>query len=317
MSLTKEQILYYIENPLELNNETLDDLKVILEEFPYFQTAHLLYTSNMLHEKSSGFEGQLKFAAAHVNDRTVLYHLLNDYEILKEKKSNANAGLEKTTVDNNRANTEVDYGEGDLIELADDSQMKVEDNEEVNIAERADVLPEESRMDFPIGDIIEQSAYKLEESKPEKSKSLLSLIKEINNRSGERRFSFENKPSGFEEKKMEAYQLPDEPADEDTKVSQGKTELKKRNKSELIDRFVSDKPVISPLDPKIENSYDLSESSTKYDDEFMTETLVRIYVKQGYYKKAINAFKKLSLKYPEKSTYFAEQIEEVRKLLNK
>jgi len=40
-------------------------------------------------------------------------------------------------------------------------------------------------------------------------------------------------------------------------------------------------------------------------------------VKQGLYQKAITAFQKLSLKYPEKSVYFARQIEEVTNLLNK
>ncbi len=49
---------------------------------------------------------------------------------------------------------------------------------------------------------------------------------------------------------------------------------------------------------------------------FVTETLAKIYLKQGMYKQAILAYEKLSLKYPEKNIYFAAQIEEVKKLMN-
>ncbi len=50
--------------------------------------------------------------------------------------------------------------------------------------------------------------------------------------------------------------------------------------------------------------------------EFVTETLAKIYLRQGMYKQAILAYEKLSLKYPEKNTYFAGQIEEVKKLIH-
>ncbi|RKD91537.1 hypothetical protein [Mangrovibacterium diazotrophicum] len=50
--------------------------------------------------------------------------------------------------------------------------------------------------------------------------------------------------------------------------------------------------------------------------EFVTETLAKIYMRQGMYKQAILAYEKLSLKYPEKNIYFAGQIDEVKKLMN-
>jgi len=48
-------------------------------------------------------------------------------------------------------------------------------------------------------------------------------------------------------------------------------------------------------------------------DELITETLARLYWRQNKKEKAIAAFKKLALKFPEKSTYFASQIEQISK----
>jgi hypothetical protein len=46
----------------------------------------------------------------------------------------------------------------------------------------------------------------------------------------------------------------------------------------------------------------------------MTETLAHVYLEQKKYTKAITAFRILSLKYPKKSSFFANQIEEIENL---
>ncbi len=51
------------------------------------------------------------------------------------------------------------------------------------------------------------------------------------------------------------------------------------------------------------------------DDTFFTESLAKIYIKQRRYEKALEIIKKLSLKYPEKNIYFADQIRFLEKLI--
>ncbi|WP_303920449.1 tetratricopeptide repeat protein [Draconibacterium sediminis] len=60
----------------------------------------------------------------------------------------------------------------------------------------------------------------------------------------------------------------------------------------------------------------LVEQSVKEDEELVTETLASIYFQQKNFDKALDAYKKLSLKYPEKSVYFAGRIEEIELLKN-
>ena len=50
-------------------------------------------------------------------------------------------------------------------------------------------------------------------------------------------------------------------------------------------------------------------------EDYMTETLAKIYVKQEKYKEAMKAYKILSLKYPEKISLFANQIKDLKKKL--
>ena len=83
----------------------------------------------------------------------------------------------------------------------------------------------------------------------------------------------------------------------------------------LIDNFLQSNTRIVPKETHEENE-DISKQSIEEDNDLITETLVRIYIKQGYYFKAIMAYEKLSLKYPEKSIYFANQIKKIKQIIN-
>ena len=86
--------------------------------------------------------------------------------------------------------------------------------------------------------------------------------------------------------------------------------------ADLIDRFIRTSPSIERLSPDdLQPVKDLSAESTEEHGKFITETLAKIYINQGYYSRAINIYERLSLQYPEKSAYFASRIEKIKDLI--
>lgn len=94
------------------------------------------------------------------------------------------------------------------------------------------------------------------------------------------------------------------------KLETGKP-LKKKDQKDPIDLFLEKSPSISS--PRIdfgnsEPQPDLSAHSTSLNEEIITENMALIYLKQKNYSRALDIYKKLELKFPEKSAYFAALI---------
>ena len=85
-----------------------------------------------------------------------------------------------------------------------------------------------------------------------------------------------------------------------------------KKKYDRIDKFIASNPKIVPTEQN--TVIDISKSSRIDHNELMTETLARVYLEQKKYKNAIQAYKILILKYPEKSSFFADRIKAVEKL---
>lgn len=101
------------------------------------------------------------------------------------------------------------------------------------------------------------------------------------------------------------------------------SEIPKLRGHELIDGFIerSEGETSIRLQPAANNETLLVEEEGEAhheedeDDSCFTETLAKIYVKQHRYSKALEIIKKLSLKYPKKNAYFADQIRFLEKLI--
>ncbi|MWB95226.1 hypothetical protein GON26_12715 [Flavobacterium sp. GA093] len=86
----------------------------------------------------------------------------------------------------------------------------------------------------------------------------------------------------------------------------------KKKKAEIIDKFIETNPKISPIksgSPTVNVHFDINKEENSY---LMTETLARVYLEQKKYTKAIQAYEILILKYPEKISFFADRISDIK-----
>ncbi len=261
MSISRDQLIQFVEKPSILKEQTVTDLKEIVEEYPYFQTAQLLYTYNLYTQSNFRFAGYLKTCAIYANDRAVLYQLLNP-TILPSKTPELTTTSETTDSENSS-----------LFELTEENQI--------------------TEAEFPL---------------------LLSLHPTQDESADFDLLSFEQPDSYYQLEEITL--IPDTI---DSNVQPETIEPKVEEKIDLIDRFIKVNPSIQPRKENIpiRNEETALKDALEYEnDEYITETLSRIYLKQGHYQKAIDSFNRLSLKFPEKSVYFAQQIEEIKKSLN-
>ena len=98
------------------------------------------------------------------------------------------------------------------------------------------------------------------------------------------------------------------------KIGQNKeetTEIPTNSKEKLIEEFIVKEPKISKL--KEDSDFVVKEKSDNI-SHLMTETLANLYLEQRLYSKAIKAFEILIEKHPDKKSYFAEKIDQIKEL---
>lgn len=90
----------------------------------------------------------------------------------------------------------------------------------------------------------------------------------------------------------------------------------RRREQLIIEKFIKEEPQIRPQSSDKLDNENKAKKSSEDRDELVSETLAAIYSDQMLYHKAISSYKKLMLKFPQKSVYFAGKIEQLEKKIN-
>ncbi|HBC79700.1 MAG TPA: hypothetical protein DCZ51_13795 [Bacteroidales bacterium] len=329
-----------------VDRQVLAELNELVNIFPYFQTAHLLLLKGLKDNSDIRFENQLRNSAIHIADREVLFNLIkiepvrfeNEIfeeqqekpvipELIKEEIKIGEAPTEESRIPEPIINEEAVRGdiEQTVIESARNSEdliieieRDLEQKREEDQSESTDKLLERTIMgsfepetDEPDIDEPLRGALVIDEVPDEAEEKVFYMDPGFSVPVSEEKLVSDGAVTTSESEKPvpDVVITPAEPGKPDVN-------LNKQAQTDLIDKFISLNPRIEPRMDKTEHPVvDLSTPHLEEKGGLVTETLARIYVNQGYYSKAIEIYEKLSLKFPEKSGYFATQIEKIKAII--
>jgi tetratricopeptide (TPR) repeat protein len=265
---------FLINKPDAINEKQTESLSHVLEEFPYFQSARALRLKGLYNQNSFKYNYALKVTAAHTTDRTVLFDFITSDTFTAIQKG---------------------YYDKKVLELLD---INVIDSEVIDSQEKQEIK-----------DTLEAS--------------ILTSIKEANaEETAEIKIVAEKleigKPLDFKTNEQHSFQewlqlsriqpIVREKESVTTSVTLNETQKKKL---ELIDKFIETNPKIPAVKQGTSTStaFDLNKEDHSM---LMTETLAKVYLEQKKYQKAIQAYEILILKYPEKISFFADRISDIK-----
>ena len=318
-----------INKPDAIHDKQTEVLEKIAQEFPYFQSARALYLKGLYNQSSFKYNYALKITAAHTTDRSVLFDFITSdnftaiqkglydqkvAEILEIPVTESEIVPAKLEV---RENTIEQSIAASIKEAAPAVETDVEIlTEEIHPEE---ILPQEAiqTQEIPqeITDVIAEENHG-DTSDSELPAQKLEIGKPLPFSLGERH-SFQEwlqlskiKPIVREEENTASASDTTEPEQETT----SEVNFEKQKKNDLIDRFIETSPKIPPVKHDTGIPPVFYESSKADNSFLMTETLARVYLEQKKYQKAIQAYEILILKYPEKSSFFADRILDIKNL---
>ena len=299
---------YILQNPQSLKEEQVMEIKSIIDEFPYFQPARALYLKALKNRQSFKYNQELKKTAAYTTDRSILFDYITSEVFLQNQISEQ--------IKQNFEHVK-DFEVKDAEDISVDKSVTIDDRLREQIQESKEVLdPQLFERKVEVSKVAD-----FKDSKQKPDASLLEF--DTNNIEPLPEETLElGKPFDFDKNERHSFNewlkiTSFKPIQrEDEKPKDDQQQLSRKKKFELIDQFIVKNPKIKPSKSSPENK-DIASSRMIQPEALMTETLARIYVEQKNYKKAIQSYKILSLKYPEKSGFFADQIKAIKKLQDK
>jgi len=273
----------------------MEKLQELKKQFPFFQSAHMLLTLVSKKYDSGIYQETLRKTAISIPNRARLHNLLHSPEALKEES------IKNKT-------SEIEHLKA--IELHSDKSQPSEE-------ELTRQVEKEVEKDI-ITAFVEKEVLKTHDwYKPkEKKETKKSVDKKEEINSG----SFTDWLQALKKiDRVEEVEKKQEVEEEESRII---TEFKKpeekklQEKKALLDKILEEG---LPTQIRMDKNKDFFEANQKAkeslleNEHLVTETLAKIYALQGNIPKAVRAYEILSLKFPQKSAYFASLIENLKK----
>jgi hypothetical protein len=332
--MLKQEIIKYLENPSTLSDYSMSELNAMIRKYPFFQTAYSLFILNLKNIEDPRFREYLEGYSVFIKDRERFFQHLN---ILESYVASYFDGItpkaDPTQIPENEQGAEpadpnenAEVADKDVSDEPKKSKFVEKEKKEFSteylrsriartLSQQRDEADaeknqeDEETIDFFILDKADELTERVARKQGNETEDL-EKEKISEEAPADETFELEDSQAASEEKTEEKRKAPTG----DQYFSEEDYTPEQQKNKDLIDQFLEKNPEMEKIEPKEEKGDDISVESVKEKEDFLTEKLAQLYTKQGHFKKAIEAYQKLSLKYPEKSDYFAEQIERVKQL---
>ncbi len=321
--MEKERINHLLTKPSAATSEDLIMIERMLEKYPFSQWLHTLLAKLYFRLNKKDKDIKLRRAAIYSANRSVLKRVINEKRFLENVPPVVPfQDLPEFEID---SNNEPEDDRQEIEEVTDSASIfdEVLKNLEKlkSLRQQFQFLETEQPEPEP-SEIVEKPAKKKKEKsakatskkdKPEKAEQKETIkpgkpkeekITELL----EHERVLDEQVNEFFLKEIEETIEPDEPPRAKEKLSQ----------HQIIEHFIKEQPTIGAIKKEIEDyaegtTRDLSLKSTTFGDDLVSENLAVILLRQGKKDKAIDIYKKLIWKLPQKKAYFAARIEEIKK----
>ena len=271
-----KQLIGYMARPERLKGEAVQEMEQLVADYPYFAIGQALLTIAYQNTDDQRYDSQLRRTAALMPNRDKL----RLFTVIAKHRFESEPDIPALPDEFIPAAPEANAPTDNVFSSIESIETKEEQNSGI-IREKVFIIPE----------------IDLSGSQEELSAEMALL---------------EEKRKSLDELKAIIAARLKQIEEEKQKKETEQSEPKKLSRKELIDKFILENPSISRPKAEFYNPISVAQNSIIDQENIVSETLAKIYEKQGYFEKAISIYEKLGLKYPEKSRYFAAQIERIK-----
>jgi len=315
----------YLADPTQVQRSDIQELKQLLEQYPYVQALRSLYLKALYSNESTSYNQELKKTAAYTLDRDILFSFIvsDDFTVYTplsiEMQDETEEQIETVAKEKDK---DSEQNISTLLQTI--SKVAYE------IVQESPALTGELEKEIEEETVQSESSTVIESPTQEEEEKVISTVETLEDKleigkplafEAEEKYSFQEwlklskqQPIVRElDTKKEEIQTEKEEKEEIITEDEKKFQKSLEKKQAMIDKFIETNPKIIPT-KKVTASPINVELSVQENTSLMTETLAKIYLEQKKYQKAIQAYEILILKYPEKSSFFANQILDIKAL---